>query len=129
MDTISIPISPGELLDKITILEIKAVQINDKVKLQNVEIELELLNKTWQQSSINNENIKSLKQDLKKNNQNLWEIEDKIRLKESNKEFDQEFIELARSVYIQNDKRAATKRKINDLLGSKIIEEKSYTDY
>ena len=129
MDTINIPISPGELLDKITILEIKAEQINDKVKLQNVEIELELLNKTWQQSSINNENIKYLKQDLKKNNQNLWEIEDKIRLKESNKEFDQEFIELARSVYIQNDKRAATKRKINDLLGSKIIEEKSYTDY
>lgn len=129
MDTISIPISPGELLDKITILEIKAEQINDKVKLQNVEIELELLNKTWQQSSINNEYIQSLKQELKKNNQNLWEIEDKIRLKESNKEFDQEFIELARSVYIQNDKRAATKRKINDLLGSKIIEEKSYTDY
>lgn len=129
MDTISIPISPGELLDKITILEIKAEQIKDKQKLQNVENELKLLSQIWIQHSYNIDDIHLLKQELKTNNQNLWEIEDKIRLKEANKEFDQEFIELARSVYIQNDKRAATKRKINDLLGSKIIEEKSYADY
>lgn len=129
MEQINIPISPGELLDKITILEIKAELIQDKRKLQNVETELKLLSHIWIQHYFNNDKIHLLKQELKTNNQNLWEIEDKIRLKESNKEFDQEFIELARSVYIQNDKRAATKRKINDMLGSKIIEEKSYSKY
>ncbi len=129
MEHINIPISPGELLDKITILEIKAELIQDNQKLQNVETELKLLSQIWIQHSSNKDAMHSLKQELKINNQNLWEIEDKIRLKESNKEFDQEFIELARSVYIQNDKRAATKRKINDLLGSKIIEEKSYSEY
>lgn len=129
MDNISVPISPGELLDKITILEIKSEQIKDKEKLQNVTAELELLNETWNKTSTDNGELQLLKQELKVNNQNLWDIEDKIRIKESNKEFDQEFIELARSVYIQNDKRAATKRKINEQLGSKIIEEKSYADY
>ncbi len=129
MEHINIPISPGELLDKITILEIKAELMEDKQKLQNVETELKLLSQIWIKHSFNKDDIHLLKQELKKNNQNLWEIEDKIRLKESNKEFDQEFIELARSVYIQNDKRAVTKRKINDMLGSKIIEEKSYSEY
>jgi len=129
MDNISVPISPGELLDKITILEIKVEQITDKEKLQNIETELKLLLEIWKQSSFNNDDLQPLKQDLKTNNQNLWDIEDKIRIKELNKEFDQKFIELARSVYIQNDKRAATKREINKQLGSKIIEEKSYANY
>ena len=129
MNNINVPISPGELLDKITILEIKTEQIQDKKNLQNVTAELKLLNETWKQSSIDDEYVLSLKQELKKNNQNLWNIEDKIRIKESNKEFDQEFIEFARSVYIQNDKRAATKKKINEQLGSKISEEKSYAEY
>ena len=129
MDNINVPVSPGELLDKITILEIKTKQIQDKIKLSNVETELRLLNKTWAATPFDNAEIEVLKNALKANNQSLWTIEDKIRIKESNKEFDQEFIELARSVYIENDKRAATKRKINEQLGSKIIEEKSYADY
>ena len=130
MDNINIPISPGELLDKITILEIKTEQIQDKDKLSNIKSELKLLNKTWEKSNLDSVNhLQKLKQELKNNNQQLWEIEDKIRIKEANKEFDQEFIELARSVYVQNDKRAATKRKINEQLGSHIIEEKSYADY
>ncbi len=129
MENISIPISPGELLDKITILEIKSTQIQDKQKLTNVKSELSLLDKIWHDSVINNEKIIQLKKELKCNNQNLWDIEDKIRIKESKQEFDQEFIELARSVYIQNDKRAATKKEINTLLGSNILEEKSYADY
>ena len=130
MDNINIPISPGELLDKITILEIKTEQIQDKDKLSNIKSELKLLNKTWEKSNLDSVNhLQKLKQELKNNNQQLWDIEDKIRIKEANKEFDREFIELARSVYVQNDKRAATKRKINEQLGSHIIEEKSYADY
>ncbi len=129
MNNINVPVSPGELLDKITILEIKAEQIQDSEKLSNVQIELEILNKTWKNASIKNKTVENLKQELKENNQALWNIEDKIRIKEANKEFDQAFIDLARSVYIQNDKRAATKKKINLELGSKIVEEKSYAEY
>ncbi len=129
MENIKVPISPGELLDKITILEIKTEKIQDKEKLLNIKSELGLLNNVWENSISNNETMLQLKKELKCNNQNLWDIEDKIRIKESKQEFDQEFIELARSVYIQNDKRAATKKEINLLLGSQIIEEKSYADY
>jgi hypothetical protein len=128
MENIKIPISPGELLDKITILEIKSEYIEDKEKLANVETELKLLSKIWEKTSLDYD-LETLKQELKINNKALWDIEDKIRIKESNKEFDHVFIELARSVYIQNDKRADTKKKINLKLGSVIIEEKSYTDY
>jgi len=129
MKNITIPISPGELLDKITILEIKSAQIEDEGKLNNVKIELTMLNESWAQSSLQNDAILELKNELKKNNLALWEIEDKIRIKEANKEFDEIFITLARSVYVENDKRAATKKKINLLLGSEIVEEKSYADY
>ena len=129
MDNINIPISPGELLDKITILEIKAEHIQSEEKLLSIKTELKLLNMTWEKSSLNSNDIQILKQQLKVNNKNLWDTENQIRIKESNKEFDQEFIELARSVYIQNDKRTATKRKINEQLGSKIVEEKSYAEY
>jgi len=128
MENIKIPISPGELLDKITILEIKSEYIEDKEKLANVETELKLLSKIWEKTSLDYD-LETLKQELKINNKALWDIEDKIRIKESNKEFDHVFIELARSVYIQNDKRADTKKKINLKLGSVIIEEKSYADY
>ena len=129
MENIRIPVSPGELLDKITILEIKARQIPDGEKLRNVKTELDLLEQIWKQSSIDNDNMRELKQSLKTTNIALWEIEDKIRIKEAHKEFDQEFVELARSVYLQNDKRAATKKEINVQLGSGIMEEKSYADY
>lgn len=128
METINVPISPGELLDKITILEIKSRHIKDDTKLANVQTELKLLSDIWDKTSPSSE-LDNLKQELRENNQALWDIEDKIRIKESNKEFDQVFIELARSVYIQNDKRAETKKKINLKLGSDIIEEKSYADY
>ena len=128
METINVPISPGELLDKITILEIKSKHITDDTKLANVKTELELLSDIWDKTSPNSE-LDQLKEELRANNQALWDIEDKIRIKEANKEFDQVFIELARSVYIQNDKRAETKKKINLKLGSVIIEEKSYADY
>lgn len=128
METINVPISPGELLDKITILEIKSEQIEDKEKVANVNAELEILSKIWVKTAPDKDLVE-LKQELKENNKALWDIEDKIRIKEANKEFDQVFIELARSVYIQNDKRAATKKKINLKLGSEIVEEKSYADY
>ncbi len=128
MNNINVPISPGELLDKITILEIKSENIQDKEKLANVETELSLLSEIWENTSPDTA-LEKLKQELKENNQALWDIEDKIRIKESSKEFDQVFVELARSVYIQNDKRAETKKKINLKLGSMIVEEKSYADY
>lgn len=129
MENICIPVSPGELLDKITILEIKTEQISDNEKLHNVKTELDLLGQVWNQSAVDNDTVHQLKQSLKATNMDLWEIEDRIRIKEARKEFDQEFVELARSVYVQNDKRAATKKEINVLLGSGIMEEKSYADY
>lgn len=129
MEQISVPVSPGELVDKITILEIKVERITDKEKLQNVKTELELLVQVWEAVSLDTEAILPLKETLKGINQTLWDIEDQIRIKESRQEFDQEFINLARSVYVQNDQRAAAKKQINVLLGSKIKEEKSYAEY
>ncbi|MCY4642721.1 MAG: DUF6165 family protein [Gammaproteobacteria bacterium] len=129
MENICVPVSPGELLDKITILEIKAQQISDAEKLRNVETELKLLTRVWQQASLDDTKVQSFKQALKTVNQDLWMIEDKLRIKEAEKEFGQEFIDLARSVYVQNDKRAAIKKEINALLGSTIVEEKSYARY
>ena len=129
MENICIPISPGELLDKITILEIKTEQISDSEKLHNVKTELDLLGRVWDQTSMDSDAVRTLKRSLKTTNMDLWIIEDRIRIKEARKEFDQEFVELARSVYVQNDKRAATKKEINVLLGSDIMEEKSYEDY
>ena len=129
MEQISVPVSPGELVDKITILEIKAERITDEEKLQNVKTELELLVQVWETVSLDTEAILPLKETLKGINQTLWDIEDQIRIKESKQEFDQEFIDLARSVYVQNDQRAAAKKQINVLLGSKIKEEKSYAEY
>lgn len=129
MEHISVPVSPGEVVDKITILEIKAERITDEEKLRNVRTELDLLVQVWETASVDTEAIPPLKETLKDINQALWDIEDQIRVKELRQEFDQEFIDLARSVYIQNDRRAAAKKQINVLLGSRIQEEKSYVEY
>ncbi|NNE06770.1 MAG: hypothetical protein HKN15_13700 [Xanthomonadales bacterium] len=129
MEQIQVPVSPGEVLDKITILEIKSERMTDPDKLANVRLELELLNQTWAASVQADETISSIHAQLKKINEALWEIEDDIRDKERLREFDEEFIRLARSVYFTNDKRAAAKKELNLHLGSAIVEEKSYQDY
>jgi len=129
MDIIQVPVSPGEVLDKITILEIKSERMDDPVKVANVRRELELLTETWQQSVDDNETVRRIHAELKSINEALWEIEDDIRDKELAKEFDERFIELARSVYVTNDQRANAKKELNVYLGSEIIEEKSYKDY
>lgn len=129
MELIHIPMSPGELLDKITILEIKSERMSDPEKLANVRTELELLNATWGEAVDNDDNVQRLHAALKAINEELWEIEDDIRDKERAREFDERFIELARAVYYTNDKRAAAKKELNEYLGSTIVEEKSYQDY
>lgn len=129
MSTISTPVSYGELIDKITILEIKSAQIRDAAKLANVRTELDLLNTTWAAHPASRTDIAAERAQLLAVNQALWNIEDHIRVKEKAKAFDAEFIELARSVYFRNDERAAVKRAINEKLGSTLVEEKSYQDY
>jgi len=129
MSLIQTPVSYGELIDKITILEIKSRQIRDQAKLANVRNELELLNATWANDAASQTDIREERARLLAVNEALWEIEDRIRLKEKAQAFDAEFIELARSVYFRNDERAAFKREINLKLGSQLVEEKSYQDY
>ncbi len=120
------PISIGELIDKITILEIKIIHMAE-IKQKNVKKELELLKFILKDKSI--EIDQDLIYKLKEVNNNLWIIEDHIRIKESNQEFDNEFIQLARSVYKENDKRSSIKKEINQKYNSEIIEEKSYNKY
>jgi hypothetical protein len=127
--TIKVEVSFGEFLDKITILEIKSERISDKVKLENVNRELTLLQKSWAAHAASKTDISDEMARLKAINEKLWEIEDDIRDKERKKAFDQEFIELARAVYFTNDERAAVKRELNLKLGSGLVEEKSYADY
>ena len=130
MSEISAPVSPGELIDKITILEIKQERIKDVDKVKNVNLELELLESLWDGSVYQSSALVVKKRaELKFINEELWVIEDDLRLKESKAEFDRDFIELARSVYLTNDRRASVKREINLEVGSKLIEEKSYQDY
>jgi hypothetical protein len=129
MDNIHVPVSPGEVLDKITILEIKSERMSDPEKVANVRIELALLQETWANAVAVNQVIDDLHDQLKQINEALWEIEDDIRDKERLKEFDERFIELARQVYFTNDKRSQIKKELNLHLGSRIIEEKSYQDY
>ena len=130
MPELLVPISPGELIDKITILEIKSARMTDATKLHNVRTELTLLNETWQASGFSREaDIGEEWTQLREVNGQLWDIEDEIRDKERAGEFDARFIELARAVYVTNDERAAAKRRINTKLGSKLVEEKSYRDY
>lgn len=126
---IKVPISPGELIDKLTILEIKAANIRDAAKLANVNVELKLLQETWRSSAFANANIDAEWKLLREINKKLWDVEDLIRDKEREKKFDHEFIELARAVYFTNDERATVKKTINTKLGSKIVEEKSYAKY
>lgn len=129
MNQIEVPVSFGELIDKITILEIKSERIGDAAKVANVRHELELLNATWRGHEASATDITRERADLKTVNEALWDIEDKIRLKEKAQAFDDEFITLARSVYVRNDERAAAKKAINLKLGSTLVEEKSYQDY
>jgi hypothetical protein len=129
MSLIQTPVSYGELIDKITILEIKSRRITDDAKLANVRNELDMLNATWANSAASQTDISDERARLLAVNEALWDIEDRIRLKERAQAFDAEFIELARSVYFRNDERAAFKREINQKLGSELVEEKSYQDY
>ena len=129
MENIHVPVSPAEVLDKITILEIKSEQITDPAKLTNVRLELALLRKAWNSAVHDDEVIRHLYNELKEINQALWDIEDGIRDKERAGAFDDRFIELARSVYITNDRRSQVKKQLNVHLGSNIVEEKSYQEY
>ena len=122
-------ISAGELLDKISILEIKLEKIKDKTSQKEVDKEYKILQKAQNSSLELTEKMKTLFNEIKKVNLNLWNIEDKLRICEKNKDFGQTFIELARGVYLNNDKRSKIKSKINEVLGSNIKEIKQYVDY
>lgn len=127
--SINIELSVGELLDKVTILQIKSERISDQAKLENINKELQVLTALWEASAYSKSDLKENIQALKEVNEALWDIEDKIRDKERDQSFDQAFIELARSVYFTNDKRAEIKKVINTKTGSELVEEKSYSDY
>jgi hypothetical protein len=129
MDGILVPISPGELLDKITILRIKSARIGDTGKLVNVRRELALLEHNWRQTVSAGAELAGEEAALERVNNELWDIEDRIREHEAQRRFDAGFIELARSVYLRNDERAAIKQRINLKLKSAIVEEKSYQPY
>jgi hypothetical protein len=124
---LNVPVSPAEFLDKLTILEIKSERIADPAKLANVRRELELLRATWAASPLAGRDVSPLVAELRAVNETLWDIEDRIRRKEAEQRFDDDFIELARSIYRSNDRRAAIKRDLNVALGSDLLEEKSYT--
>lgn len=126
---ITVEIAPGELIDKITILKIKRKRIGDPKKLRNVQLELETLESARDRAIPLSENLTDLTRRLKTVNEQLWEIEDEIRLCERNKDFGPRFVELARTVYRNNDRRAELKRTINQLLGSRLVEEKAYAGY
>ena len=127
--SILVPLSAGELLDKITILRIKAVRIEEPSKLANVRHELNLLERTWRDAFGSSAALDGEEAELERVNGTLWEIEDRIREHEARGVFDAAFIELARAVYQRNDERAAIKRRINLKLNSPILEEKSYRPY
>jgi hypothetical protein len=129
MSEILVPVSPGEVVDKITILRIKSARIGDPAKLANVRAELGILERTWRDSPYGARDVRADEAALQAVNERLWDIEDRIRDKERARSFDAGFIELARAVYIENDERAAIKKRINTALGSTIVEEKSYAAY
>lgn len=128
-DVITVPVSFGEVLDKITILEIKSERIADPAKLKNVRLELDELSRTWDEAVPDQAAIAELRRQLKAVNESLWVIEDDIRDQEAAQDFGPRFIELARAVYVTNDQRAKLKKDINLALGSRFVEEKSYQDY
>ena len=129
MSEILVPVSFGELLDKIAILQIKSERMSDPAKLAHVRDELAALEKTWLTHPVAGHDIAELRARLKAVNERLWVIEDDVRLKEKAQAFDDDFVRLARSVYIENDERARIKKAINLALGSSYVEEKSYQDY
>ena len=129
MDGILVPLSPGELLDKITILRIKAQRIGDAAKLGNVRRELALLEQYWSHAVAATVDLAADEAALAGVNSELWDIEDRIREHEAQRRFDAGFVELARAVYLRNDERAAIKQRINLKLRSAIVEEKSYQPY
>lgn len=129
MDNIFVPVSPGEVLDKITILEIKSERIQEEEKLLNVRRELVLLKEVWAEKVVDDKNIRRLHVQLKEINETLWDIEDAIRDEERLHRFEERFVELARNVYFTNDRRSRVKKELNTYLGSEIVEEKSYKDY
>jgi len=129
MNEIKVPVSPGELLDKITILRIKSARMRDGGKVANVRIELEALERIWNASPYAAVDVASEVSALLAVNERLWTIEDDIRDKERAQSFDADFVRLARAVYVENDERAAIKRRLNVKLGSSLIEEKSYAEY
>ena len=124
-----IEVGAGELIDKITILKIKAERMTDPTKLKNVNHELSVLSAACAQNLAATPELARLEAELQTVNEALWVIEDDIRACEAARDFGPKFIELARSVYIQNDKRAAIKKQINAHCGSSIVEEKSYTEF
>ena len=126
---IEIPVSFGELIDKLTILEIKKSEITDNEKLKNIQLEFELLNNKYQTKLKDTKELQVFYDALLKVNHKLWKIEDKIRILENNKEFNEEFIDLARSVYKSNDERFAIKNEINKTFDSEIQEQKEYENY
>jgi hypothetical protein len=126
---LNVPTSPGEFLDKLTILEIKSGRITDPAKLANVRRELDLLRATWAGSPLAARDVTELVAGLRAANETLWEIVDRLRACVAEQRFDAEFVELARTVYRTNDRRAAIKRQLNLQLGSDLLEEKSYRPY
>jgi hypothetical protein len=129
MQDILVPISPGELLDKITILRIKSARMSDAAKLANVRHELQLLEQTWASAVPAGADLAGEERALQEVNERLWDVEDKLRDLEAAKRFDETFTGLARAVYFNNDERAAIKKRINTRLGSALVEEKSYRPY
>ena len=129
MGTVKVDVAPGELIDKITILLIKSERMDDLGKIANVQLELDILQAIHESSIPGSPALDGLTAKLKRVNEALWEIEDDIRACEAKRDFGNTFVQLARSVYRTNDERAQLKRDINVLLGSKILEEKSYKPY
>ncbi len=124
-----VQVAPGELLDKISILQIKCERIDDPAKVRNVRVELDELLKAQQDYSLDSDRLQELTLELKQVNETIWDVEDRIRKCEAGKDFGEQFISLARSVYMMNDRRAALKRAVNELCGSRLIEEKAYVHY
>lgn len=129
MTQIHIPVAVGEVLDKLSILQIKSERLTDEAKLANVRQELSELSAAWRSTGLADNETDRLFEQLKAVNETLWQIEDDIREAERRGEFGDEFVALARSVYRENDQRAAIKRAINEHTGSTLIEEKSYAAY
>lgn len=129
MTTVYVPTAFGDLIDKVTILEIKSERLDDPEKLKNVQTELKMLQDIVDESGLETDNVLDLKQGLKSVNAEIWDLEDQIRDCERKSSFGAEFTRVARSIYRTNDKRAAIKRQINLEVGSTLVEEKSYAEY